>query len=69
MTPGNTISYRLLSFASQPVFHALSKLHYKDVVGDSFKDLAEDKAFSIHCSPLMYTASDDIIGSYQIGQA
>ena len=67
-----------LSSASQPVLNplhcpliypTLSKLHYKDSVGDSVKRLVEVKVHSIYCSPPIYPTSDDMVEGYQVGQA
>ena len=73
-----TIDHNPMSFTSQPVlsspqcphiYPALSMLHYKYVVGDSVKCLAEVKIQNIHCSSLIYPASDGVIEGYQTGQA
>ena len=66
-----TTNHHPLSSTSQPVFSSphhplicstLSQPHYKDVVGDSVKYLAEIKVDNIHCSPLFHPVNDDIIG-------
>ena len=54
-----------LSSDSQPVLnppHCHTVLVYPQVVvGDSVKRLAEIKRDNIHCSPLIYSASYDVI--------
>ena len=51
------------------IYPTFSKFLNKDVVGQSTKHFAEVKIDSIHLSPLIYPASDDIIEGYQAGQA
>ena len=65
----NSSSQQLLNPAQHPlIYPSFSKFLNKDVVGQSVKHLAEVKIDNIHCSPLIYPASGDIIEGYEDGQ-
>lgn len=73
--PDSTANENPLNSARQPavnslhcplIYPTLSRFHDKDV---GVKHVAEVKVHSIHCSPSMYPHSDNIIESYQVGQA
>lgn len=53
-------------------FYSLSYLYfqqlvYKDVMGDRVKSLTKSTVNDIHCSPLIYQASHDILEGDQVG--
>ena len=68
--PLSSASHSVLNPPHCPlIYPTFSKFHNKDVVEDSDKYLAEVKVHNIHFSPHIYSADDDIIEGYQVGES